>query len=366
MSDLRISSTEAAAAIETSAPGRICLFGEHQDYLGLPVIAAGIDLRVSIVARPRAASPFRVAMPDIHKVVEFDPNKENTYSHDRDYLIAAANVLRREGVEWPCGYDVEVTSTIPINSGASSSSALQVAWCAFLLAAAGDVRAADPRTAARYAHLSEVVEFGSPGGMMDHYSTALGGIIWLDCATHTPAPLPAWASEYVLVDSGIPKDTNGVLGSVRARAESIDVDFHALNGAEEWPAIHDSLPPDRRGVFLANARNKQLTLEARGVIENTTDAVRLGRLLSEHHVQLSRNLGVSLPAIDDLLARGIAAGALGGKINGSGGGGSLFLFCPGRSNEIAALYQGMGLRAFAVAVSSGLGLLIDGKERVCS
>nr|MDO8116777.1 galactokinase family protein [Candidatus Sigynarchaeota archaeon] len=26
------------------APGRICLFGEHQDYLNFPVIAASIDL----------------------------------------------------------------------------------------------------------------------------------------------------------------------------------------------------------------------------------------------------------------------------------------------------------------------------------
>jgi galactokinase len=32
--------------ILVSTPGRICLFGEHQDYLGLPIIAAGISRRV--------------------------------------------------------------------------------------------------------------------------------------------------------------------------------------------------------------------------------------------------------------------------------------------------------------------------------
>jgi galactokinase len=31
-----------------STPGRICLFGEHQDYLGLPVIAMAISLRATI------------------------------------------------------------------------------------------------------------------------------------------------------------------------------------------------------------------------------------------------------------------------------------------------------------------------------
>ncbi|MBT4369578.1 MAG: galactokinase family protein, partial [Candidatus Marinimicrobia bacterium] len=34
--------------MEISTPGRICLFGEHQDYLGLPVIAMGISLRAKI------------------------------------------------------------------------------------------------------------------------------------------------------------------------------------------------------------------------------------------------------------------------------------------------------------------------------
>jgi galactokinase len=32
--------------IHTSTPGRIYLFGEHQDYLGLPVIAIAINKRV--------------------------------------------------------------------------------------------------------------------------------------------------------------------------------------------------------------------------------------------------------------------------------------------------------------------------------
>jgi len=38
--------------LSVSAPGRICLFGEHQDYLGLPVITVAINLRIAIEGRP--------------------------------------------------------------------------------------------------------------------------------------------------------------------------------------------------------------------------------------------------------------------------------------------------------------------------
>ena len=34
--------------IKTKAPGRICFFGDHQDYLNLPVIAGTIDRFIEI------------------------------------------------------------------------------------------------------------------------------------------------------------------------------------------------------------------------------------------------------------------------------------------------------------------------------
>jgi len=36
---------EIGMSIKVSTPSRICIFGEHQDYLGLEVIAQAIDLR---------------------------------------------------------------------------------------------------------------------------------------------------------------------------------------------------------------------------------------------------------------------------------------------------------------------------------
>lgn len=46
--------------IQVSTPSRICLFGEHQDYLGLEVIASAINLRFSTKAERRGDSLLHI------------------------------------------------------------------------------------------------------------------------------------------------------------------------------------------------------------------------------------------------------------------------------------------------------------------
>ena len=55
-------------------------------------------------------------------------------------------------------------------------------------------------------------------------------------------------------------------------------------------------------------------------------AGELGRLAGEAQ-ELLAALGVSTPALDRILEAGRAAGALGGKLSGAGGGGAFFLVC---------------------------------------
>ncbi len=352
------------ARIRTSAPGRICLFGEHQDYLRLPVIAMAIDLRVEISGTRRPGSAWRLELPDMGQVLEYDPNQEFAYRHGRDYLPAASNVLRRQGVHWPAAFHATVRGRIPINSGASSSSALQIAWTGFLLAAAGDPRARDPEFVAKWAQYAEVPEFGSPGGMMDHYSSALGGVVYLDCLDPIGFErLPEGVGPFVLVDSGTPKATNEVLGRVRRGVElgaalaGVTMDAPGSPLAAVDPARLPQIPDgDADRMLRAALRNRDLTAAAREVFLADGPLVqeRVGALLDEHHAQLSAGLGISTPLIDGLLARARAAGALGGKINGSGGGGSFFALCPGREEAVAARMRGDGFRADVVRCGPGL------------
>ena len=70
--------------MKITTPGRICLFGEHQDYLGLPIIALAISLRSSISAIERNDKKIIINLPDVNQVEEFSLNELN-YSKDRDY-----------------------------------------------------------------------------------------------------------------------------------------------------------------------------------------------------------------------------------------------------------------------------------------
>ena len=44
--------------ILSTAPGRVCLFGDHQDYLELPVIACAIDRMMQIDAEENGKRSF--------------------------------------------------------------------------------------------------------------------------------------------------------------------------------------------------------------------------------------------------------------------------------------------------------------------
>ena len=61
----------------------------------------------------------------------------------------------------------------------------------------------------------------------------------------------------------------------------------------------------------------------------------IGELLSEHHTILRDVLQVSTPKIESMIDAAMDAGALGGKINGSGGGGCMFAYAPDQPEKLA-------------------------------
>jgi galactokinase len=347
-----------------SAPGRLCLLGEHQDYFGLSIIAAAIDLRIAVNGKPIPERRIQLDLPDIGEREDFSMDGIIPYTSDRDYLRSAVNILGREGLAFPSGWKGRVHGEIPINSGTSSSSALVVAWIRFLLDAAGDPRARNPEAVAELAYQAEVAEFEEPGGKMDHYASALGGVVHIHFGDDfRVARLRDRLGDFVLSDSTVRKDTTGTLGFIKS---------HVLKGVgrirKQRPdfnlraALNDDIKVEIEGLPRIESRMLRGTLTTRDL---TTAGVRLfqaetfdhagfGRLLDRQQDVLRDDLRISIPRIERMIGTAREAGALGAKINGSGQGGCILAYAPGNAERVAEALRNLGSPSFVVRVDSGV------------
>jgi len=350
--------------IRVSAPGRICLFGEHQDYFGLPVIAAAINLRIHISGKPRPDLNFEIDLPDISGFEKIGLETEIIYTNKRDYLKSAINVLRREGVTLQRGWDCTVEGKIPINAGTSSSSALVVAWIKFLLEAVADCDKNRPQTIAELAFKAEVAEFNEPGGKMDQYTSALGGIVNIHFDKELRVDkLKNPLKEFVLADSLIQKDTTGTLahiknsvseGTALIRKRIRGFHLKAAIGQKEREEIK-RLPEVNRRLMEGTLKTRDLTVQGEKIFQETPfDHVRFGQLLNAQQDVLRDYLDVSSSKLDRMITVSLEQGALGAKINGSGEGGCIFAYCPDNARQVAEALREIGVRTYIIHIAEGV------------
>lgn len=351
--------------IKIQSPGRICLFGDHQDYLGLPVIACAIDRYIQMTATPNDKSYFDINLVDIGKKRRIAIDDLFPVLNKRDYFASALRVLRRENCIPDKGYGVHITGNIPINSGTSSSSALLIGWIKFLIAAFG---IDDEINAARIAYLgyaAEVLEHREPGGMMDHYSIAVGNIVHI--TTETPFICKQIGKDLAGIItgvSGVKKDTVGLIAHLKQntfKALEIIKSQHAnfvLSALKPSDIAHYEacLPENLKRFFQAAVLNHHYTQEALLEFDKPNPSLKiLGDLMNGHHQVLRDLLGVTVPKIDRMIKASLEAGAYGAKIVGSGGGGSIVVIAPKeRVQAVCEAIKKVGAKdAYPVAVSRG-------------
>ena len=345
-----------------STPGRICLFGEHQDYLGLPVIAAAISKRVQIKGDFRPDKKVVISLPDISLTIEFELEFPLVYEKERDYFKSVLNVLNRRGHSINRGLELEVRGNIPINSGTSSSSALNVSWLKFLCEMF-DLNYSQ-KEIGELSYEAEVLEFTEPGGMMDQYSTAVGNVIYL--ASKPEIQIQTYQvplGTFVLGDSQQAKDTLGILARVkfgtlkglekiRLKNQFFDLETCAISDLEPFK---DVLTADEVELIEANISDRDILLEAKEMFEGKTEWSddHLGRLLNDHQKNLREHKQISTAKIDRMIAASLEAGALGAKINGSGGGGCMFAYAPQNPEAVVAAIENEGGKAYIIRVDEG-------------
>lgn len=355
--------------ITSLAPGRTCLFGDHQDYLGLPVIACAINRNIKLTAEENNTNQFVINMIDINEVRVIDIDATFEKLEPRDYFASSLRVLRRHGCIPTSGYDIIITGDIPINSGTSSSSALLMAWIRFLIEAFGVNDEVTSEFIAKIGYASEVLEHGEPGGMMDHFSIGVGNIVYIN--TKIPFSFRSVGTELkglITGVSGVPKETIGLIGELKGNAlMAIDIvkqnypDFD-LNASEiEDIYLYKNCLPDRLIPFFEAAlKNYHYTKEALKEFEKPIlDLQKIGFWMNQHHEVLRDLLKITVPRIDDMINAALRAGAYGAKIVGSGGGGSIVVIADPEKETavIEAILKAGALEAYAVAVDPGVRIM---------
>ena len=87
--------------IVSIAPGRTCLFGDHQDYLGLPIIACAISRNIKLTAVENGSRIFNINKPDINVKREINIDDEINEIEKGDHLLYALKVLKNMVVFLP-------------------------------------------------------------------------------------------------------------------------------------------------------------------------------------------------------------------------------------------------------------------------
>jgi D-glycero-alpha-D-manno-heptose-7-phosphate kinase len=214
---------------------------------------------------------------------------------------------------------VEITSIadIPGGTGLGSSSSFSVALINALYA---HRRIFVPKeTLAREACMLEIERLGEPIGKQDQYAAAFGGINLIEFERHggvtvqpllvSTATLAELEANLLLFYTGTQRDARTVLSQQVTAIENDDTTVARMQQMVD-------LAYEMRDHLLA------------GELDAFGSALHRGW-------QMKRGLSaaISTSAIDQHYERARAAGALGGKLAGAGGGGFLLLYCPKPAQE---------------------------------
>ncbi len=296
----------------TSAFGKLILLGEHAVVYGHSALAGALERGVRATARPldRGPSTLRVAQWSL-----------DITSEDAHPVAEALRALLAEIGAGPLA--LEADARVAAAAGLGSSAALSVALTRAIAEAQALTLA--PREVERIANCAERCFHSNPSGI-DVALAARGGL-GLYRRDSGLRPIDAEPITVAVGLSGTPRRTADMVALV-GQARETD------RGVTE----------ERLGELGAAAERGARALE-RG------DCATLGQLMSRAHRLLSQ-LGVSAPVLDRLVETALAAGALGAKLTGAGGGGAVIALAPGREDEVIDAWRGLGYDCFACSVGA--------------
>jgi galactokinase len=327
-------------SIETRAPGRVNLLGEHVDYNQGVVLPAAIDREVRLAAAPSKDGRVTLRALDLGKGAIFDLSEV-----DKRIDITGKPLpgwaMYPAGVAWALqeagfkigGMQAVYLSDIPMGSGLSSSAAVEVAFaCSWQILSEWKV---DKLSLAKLCQRAENEYVGVSSGLMDQFASACGEeghVLCFDTRSFEwrPLEMPRDTS-IVIADSGIRRSLSGSAYNDRRAAceEAVRLLQKHLPGITslrdvstvELAAYSVYLP--REIEHRAEHVVKEIHRVDQAIIAlQRGDARMFGGFMFASHKSLRDLYEVSIPELDTLveIARRLP-GVYGARLTGAGFGG---------------------------------------------
>jgi len=315
------------ALLSYRSPGRVNLIGDHTDYTGGLVLPMAID-RYTTISGIRTPSTIRLRSQNESEPVEFvlpiSAPEKVTPSWGRYVAGVAAEMQSRAQ-----GFEGEISCTIPIGAGLSSSAALEVATALAL----GDT--STPVERAKLCQRAEFRSVGVPCGIMDQLTVTSGirdHALLIDCHELTILPVQ------------LPNDVKVVVQFIAER--KLSSSGYAERVAQ-CNAAEEIVGPLRLANLssLANITDKTIFRRARHVVNenhrvrdftamlHAGDLKSAGKLMIESHNSLDQDFETSTPQMNAAVASAISQrGVFGARMTGGGFGGCIVILADATAN----------------------------------
>ncbi|MBT8398762.1 MAG: galactokinase, partial [Gemmatimonadetes bacterium] len=342
---------EGSPDLISRAPGRVNLIGEHTDYNGLPVFPMALRKEIRIILSPRKDALIRA----VNQEGEFGL-REFTISGDipahpagdwANYLQAPCQALARQfgGLS---GFDALVSSTLPVASGLSSSSALVIAMGQALLRVneltlptldfAEAMAAAERYTGTQGGGMDQAISAGAVEGHASRIEFAPLRMF------ETPVP-EDW--RFVVAHTLVRAEKSGMAqegynARTRECREALEIVADAALAQGQAPEGTDSYPLLLERVCIQDLvelgeaylegtllkRFRHVVTEGSRVYDAEHAMARgdrstFGLLVNASHRSLQEDYEVSSPELDALVELALGAGASGARLTGAGFGGCI-------------------------------------------
>lgn len=304
--------------VTASAPGKAILFGEHAVVYGKPAIAVAVNRRAYVTLKKREDKRIHVKINDLNLSGFIDPENGEVQVEDLDekaevkekgildYILSA--VLKVQN-GFDQGMNIEVDLDIPIGAGLGSSAAITVATIAAVSKFSGVKLSEDEIV--EHAHNVELKVQGA-ASRIDTTLSTYGGVIYLSKDAEGVLPLK--------IDWNIPL----VVGYTEERGNTGEIVESVKLKKEAYPEVINP---------ILNAVEAVTDDAVNALVEK--DERRIGELMNINHGLLDA-MGVNTGDLSRMAYTARKAGALGSKITGAGGGGSIIAYCPGKVDEVIA------------------------------